>query len=230
MPLPMSKSVPTLMEQKTNRDTAKRQVSSLPCVSCSSNAPLQAEEEAARLETAREAAMIEQQGHDLELKLREEEARRDAEVRQHEAEERQRRERERGALNKRFLPVGALEDRKVSFPGPRVVVGDTGVACNSWMAYGAGTRDGLWMTYDVEGDVGEANGFEYPGSAAKRKIPVCSLQVIEFAAAYYTTMPGQKRIDGVFGDLENLVTVRHPNLATIYAVKVRPLYLSRFYH
>ena len=27
MPLPMSNSVPTLMEQKTNRDTAKRQVS-----------------------------------------------------------------------------------------------------------------------------------------------------------------------------------------------------------
>lgn len=167
--------------------------------------------------------MIEQQGHELAAKLREEEARRDAELRQYEAEERQRRERG-NALHRRFLPVGALEDRKVSFPGSSVIVGDSGVPCNTWIAYGAGTRDGLWMTYDVEGaGAGDSNGFEHPTMAKQRKIPVCSLQVIEFAAAYYTTMPGQKRVEGVFADLENLVTVRHPNLATIYAVKVSPL-------
>lgn len=163
--------------------------------------------------------MIEQQGHDLELKLREEEARRDAERRNHEAEERQRRE--RGALlHRRFVPIGALEERKVEFPGRSVCVGESGVACNTWVAYGAGTRDGLWMTYDVEGVLPGEGAFEHP--TGKRKVPVCSLQVIEFAAAYYTTVPGQKRIESVYADLENLVTVRHPNLATIYAVKVRP--------
>lgn len=168
--------------------------------------------------------MIEQQGQELAAKLREEEARREAEMRQYETEERQRRE--RGAQNKRTLPAGALEDRKITFPGRSVIVGDSGVPCNTWIAYGAGRRDGLWMLYDAEGAVSDTNGSyerDHGIAALKRKIPVCSLQVIDFAAPYYTMAAGKKKVETMFADLEKLVAVRHPNLAAIYAVKVRCL-------
>jgi translation initiation factor 2-alpha kinase 4 len=144
-------------------------------------------------------------------------------MRQHEAEERQRRERG-NTQQKRSLPPGTLEDRKITFPaGRRIIVGDSGVPCDTWIAYGAGRRDGLWMLYDVEGVVADINGGyenDHGITALKRKIPVCSLQVIDFAATYYTTSPGKKRVEAMFSDLENLVAVRHPNLAAVYAVKV----------
>lgn len=178
--------------------------------------------------------MIEQQGQELAAKLREEEARREAEMRQYEAEERQRRERGSAQQRRNYLPPGTLEDRKVTFSDGRgIIVGDSGVPCDTWIAYGAGRRDGLWMLYDVEGVVAGSNGDygnEHGITALKRKIPVCSLQVIDFAAPYYTTAPGKKRIDAMFSDLENLVSVRHPNLAAIYAVKVRILYGNRSAH
>ncbi|KAJ9116453.1 hypothetical protein QFC22_004895 [Naganishia vaughanmartiniae] len=208
LPLPVSNSVPTLMEQKTHRDIAKRQ----------------AEEEEEQKKIAQQAALAEQQSRELAAKLREEEVRRETEMRQYEAEEKTRRE--RGAQIKRNLPAGSLLEKRITFPGRNIIVGESGIPCNTWKPYGAGRKEGMWMMYDAEAAVMEsASGVENTHSAAatKRKIPICSLQIVDFASAYYLSPPGKKKIEALFSELENLVTVRHPNIVSIYAVKLENL-------
>lgn len=143
-------------------------------------------------------------------------------MRQYEAEEKTRRE--KGAQNKRNLPAGALLERRITFPGRNIIVGESGIPCNTWKPYGAGRKEGMWMLYDAEAAAMEAtNSFEnnHASTSTKRKIPICSLQVVDFASSYYLSPPGKKKLEALFLELENLVTVRHPNIVSIYAVKVR---------
>lgn len=46
------------------------------------------------------------------------------------------------------------------------------------------------------------------------------LYVVTFSSHYYTTSPGRKKLKEVYTELRQLTEIRHPNLISIFAVKL----------
>jgi translation initiation factor 2-alpha kinase 4 len=46
------------------------------------------------------------------------------------------------------------------------------------------------------------------------------LYTITFDSVYYTTTQGRKKLDNVYEDIQHLSNIRHPNLLSVFAVKL----------
>jgi hypothetical protein len=136
------------------------------------------------------------------------------EVLKRKAEAEQERKRKEQVASKSYA-VGALEHREVSFDHA-VAVPNWSTAWTTWRAYGPARKNGLWTTYDVE----PVYTNEGTGIASTSDAPSCCLEVVDFAAPYYNTPPGRKKVDALTTELEKLTTVRSNHVLQIYAVSV----------
>lgn len=195
-------------------------------------------------ESARLATIAEQEKDRLAAQIRQEYERRASLIRDaHEAERLQRQREEEGnsnVLRKGRNPSGRLEYKD----GQRVVTFSEGVdsfdpvtlpgfpgTWSTWRAFGPPIKqDPLWVVYDVEGcqKLSEESlssvGQNYVSAPqANRSIavdpPVCSLIVVDFAQAYYTTPPGQRKIEALLEEIRQVAAIRHQHIFPIFASK-----------
>lgn len=111
------------------------------------------------------------------------------------------------------LEEGDLASRELELNEAISVPGHTG-SWRHWILFG-GRKETLWTTYMAEPNGEGPNDIPFVKSA----VPKVAVQVIDFAAAFYSTATGQKRIDSVAQEILRLRDLKSENVMSVYAVK-----------
>jgi translation initiation factor 2-alpha kinase 4 len=180
-----------------------------------SNAVHQAEkaEEAARRQRL-EQENVEHQ-HALNERILLERKRKQEQIQRATEAERERKRKEEAAF--RRTAVGELERREITFDRPITSPDRVVSSFQTWRAYGAPRKNGLWTSYDVEPVYAAAE----TGIGSSSSVPMCCLGVIDFATAYYETAPGRRKIDALVIELEKLVAIKNIHVLQLHAIMVR---------
>ncbi|WWC65005.1 uncharacterized protein I303_107619 [Kwoniella dejecticola CBS 10117] len=120
------------------------------------------------------------------------------------------------------LDVGDLESRYLELDDSISVEGYEG-SWKRWILFG-GKRDLLWTNYSAEPENFTLNGQiendnDSRSTFVKAAAPCLNVQIIDFAAPYYLTPQGTKRIDQCVVEALRLKEIRSEHVSKLYAVK-----------
>jgi translation initiation factor 2-alpha kinase 4 len=196
------------MEEMALREQAQRAVSNSKDCRSNSNPGGQAEQAEADAAEQQLRAQAEQQNKLLNAKIQLDASRKEQRAKQALQSEAEQRRLETIA----GLGVGEMELRELVFDSQISVDGYDG-SWEMWMLFG-GRREGIWTTYLAEPVVPAV-----AVSFARASLPLLWVQVVDFAAPFYSTAQGIRRIELLVVEIQKVIGVRHRNLATVYAVK-----------
>ncbi len=107
--------------------------------------------------------------------------------------------------------IGELDSREVAFD-PETLAPDVVTLTNVWTIYGRPRKTGLWTSYDAEA----ASEAMTSGAAA----PSASLEVVDFAAPFFNTPPGARKITAFVEELGKVLPLSLPQVVRLYGYKV----------
>ncbi|WVQ95416.1 hypothetical protein IAU59_002513 [Kwoniella sp. CBS 9459] len=115
------------------------------------------------------------------------------------------------------LEAGDLETRDLELDQAISVPGYEG-SWKHWILFG-GKKDLLWTSYSAEPDRSTDRKSNGHSAFVKAASPCVNVQVIEFAAPYYSTPQGIKRIEACSTEASRLKDVKSDHVIHVYAVK-----------
>ncbi|WVF67821.1 hypothetical protein IAT40_002582 [Kwoniella sp. CBS 6097] len=115
------------------------------------------------------------------------------------------------------LEAGDLETRDLELDEAISVPGYDG-RWKHWILFG-GKKDLLWTSYSAEPDRSTDRRTDGHAAYVKAASPCVNVQVIEFAAPYYSTAQGIKRIEACSTEATRLKDIQSEHIIQVYGVK-----------
>ncbi|OCF45594.1 PEK/GCN2 protein kinase [Kwoniella heveanensis CBS 569] len=116
-----------------------------------------------------------------------------------------------------LLEAGDLETRDLELDQAISVPGYEG-SWKHWILFG-GRKDLLWTSYLAEPDRSADRRSNGDSTFVKAASPCVNVQVVEFAAPYYSTVQGIKRIEACATETTRLRDIKSEHVIQVYAVK-----------
>ncbi|OCF54570.1 PEK/GCN2 protein kinase [Kwoniella mangroviensis CBS 10435] len=115
------------------------------------------------------------------------------------------------------LDVGDLESRLLELDQPISVDGYEG-SWIRWILFG-GKKEVLWTNYMAEPETARNEDQNPNNTFVKASSPCLNIQIIDFAAPYYLTAQGIKRIDACTVEALRVKEIKSEHVLKVYAVK-----------